>query len=124
MWRVGVILSGYLRPGDLHAFRTHAAPDPHAQAPKDPAEAIGAGINTWRAFTLGLPLRLAAETIRFTSRRLQAQADHLAALAGCSSLNDALNVQTAFVTKGMADCRKEATTLSHDVTETAFAKAA
>lgn len=98
----------------------------HIQTPTaaDPAELIKTGIGTWRAFAVDLPLRIAAETMRFTGHRLQAQADHLAALAGCGSLKDAVELQTAFLTKGVADYKTEATTLSHDVTEAAFAKAA
>src|SRR4051794_38387794 len=105
----------------MHSGHT---PHPHAHVPGDPTVALGAGLTTWRTLAVDLPLRLAAETMRFTGRRLQAQADHLAGLVRCGSLNEAVELQTAFVTKGLTDYQKEATTLSHDVTETAFAKAA
>ncbi|AWN42783.1 hypothetical protein [Methylobacterium durans] len=104
----------------MHSERTTHI---QASAPTNPTEAIKTGIGTWRAFAVDLPLRLAAETLRFTGHRLQAQADHLAALAGCGSLMDAVELQVAFLTKGVADYQ-EATTLSHDVTEMAFAQAA
>lgn len=99
--------------------RTHI----QASAPADPTETIKTGIGIWRAIAVDLPLRLAAETLRFTGHRLQAQADHLAALAESGSLKDAVELQAAFLTKGVADYQ-EATTLSHDVTKMAFAKAA
>ncbi len=90
----------------------------------DPAAAFGAGLTAWHGIAVDLPLRLAAETIRFASRRLQAQAEHLTALARCGSLKDAVALQTTFMTTSVSDYGKEATTLSHDVTEAAFAKAA
>ncbi|WP_336489545.1 phasin family protein [Methylobacterium nigriterrae] len=90
----------------------------------DPAEVIKTGIGTWRVFAIDLPLRIAAETMRFTGYRIQAQAEHLAALAGCGSLQAAVELQAAFLTKGVADYQTEATTLSHDVTEAVLAKAA
>ncbi|MBP1179912.1 phasin family protein [Methylobacterium sp. PvR107] len=89
-----------------------------------PAEALKTGIGIWRAFAVDLPLRVAAETMRFTSRRFQARADHLAALAACASLKDAFELQTAFVTKSMAEYQAEAATLSHEVSEAAALKAA
>ncbi|MET0367667.1 MAG: phasin family protein [Methylobacterium sp.] len=97
---------------------------PHAQSSIDPVETFGKGLNAWHTVIFGLPLRLAAETVRFTGRRLQAQADHLAALAQCGSLKDAVSLQTAFVTKGVSDYRDEAATLSQNVTETTFPRAA
>lgn len=95
-----------------------------SQAPSSAAETLGIGLTTWHAFTVDLPLRLTAETMRFASRRLQAQAEHLAALTRCGSLMDLVELQTTFVTQGVSDYRDEATTLSHDLQETAFAKAA
>ncbi|KQT53359.1 hypothetical protein ASG52_04330 [Methylobacterium sp. Leaf456] len=96
----------------------------HVQAPSGAAEALGTGLTTWHALAVELPLRLTAETMRFASRRLQAQAEHMSALTRCGSLMGLVELQTAFVTKGVSDDRQEATTLSHDVQETAFAKAA
>lgn len=89
-----------------------------------PADAIKVGIGTWRAFAVDLPLRIAAEAMRFTSRRLQARADHLAELSACGSLKNAFELQAAFVTKSLADYQAEATTLSHEVTEATSVKAA
>lgn len=97
---------------------------PHDRISESPADTLAAGLTTWRTLAIDLPLRLSAETLRFTGRRLQAQADHLAALAGCASFKDAVELQAAFLTEGVSDYRKEATTLAHDVTEVAFAKAA
>jgi hypothetical protein len=102
----------------------HSGHTIHPHAPAETAETIGAGLNAWRTLAIDLPLRLAAETMRFTGRRLQAQADHLAALARCGSLKDAVELQTTFATKGLSDYRMEATTLSQDVTRAAFPKAA
>ncbi|MDP4003327.1 phasin family protein [Methylobacterium sp. NEAU K] len=95
-----------------------------AQISTDPAEAVGAGLNAWQTVAFGLPMRLAAETLRFTGRRLQAQADHLAALARCGSIQKAVELQTTFVADGVSDYREEATTLSRDMTRSAFPKAA
>ena len=92
--------------------------------PPPPADARKAGIGFWRAFAIDMPLRIAAETMRFTSRRLQARADHVAALAGCGSLKDAFELQATFVTESLAAYQAEATTLSHEVTRAASLKAA
>jgi len=92
--------------------------------PADPATVIKAGVGTWRAFAIDLPLRIAAETIRFAGHRFQAQAEHLAALAACGTLKDAVELQAAFLTKGVADYQTETATLSHEVTEAALARAA
>lgn len=89
-----------------------------------PTDAIKSGIGIWRAFAVDMPLRVAAETMRFTSRRLQARADHLAALAGCGSLKDAFELQDAFVTQGLAEYQAEAAWLSHEFTEATSLKAA
>ncbi|MHB2210831.1 phasin family protein [Methylobacterium sp. CM6257] len=97
---------------------------PHPEGPTNPAEAFGVGLNAWHSLAIGLPLRIAAETIRFTGRRLQAQADHLAALARCGSLKDAVELQTTFLTESVSDYRAEATTLSQDVNAAAFPRAA
>ncbi|KQQ21409.1 hypothetical protein ASF53_23530 [Methylobacterium sp. Leaf123] len=104
----------------------HSEQVTHNQAPTsaDAAEVIKTGIGTWRIFAVDLPLRLAAETIRFTGHRLQAQADHLAALALCRSLQAAVELQASFLTESVADYQTEAKTLSHDAAEVAFAKAA
>lgn len=104
----------------------HSEHATHVQtpAPAHPAEAIKSAIGTWRTLTIDLPLRMAAETMRFTGHRLQAQADHLTAMVGCGSLKDAAEIQAAFLTKGLADYQTEAAALSHDVTVAALAKAA
>jgi hypothetical protein len=89
-----------------------------------PAEAFEAGIGTWCTLAVDLPLRIAAETLRFTSRRLQAQADHFAALGGCGSLKAAVALQTTFLTQGVAAYQAEAITLSQEVAEESSEKAA
>ncbi len=105
----------------MHA---HHATNASGLAHADPADTLVTGLSTWRALVIDLPLRITAETMRFTSRRLQAQADHLAALTRCGSLESAVALQAEFVTKGVSEYQKEATSLSHDVTEVAFAKVA
>lgn len=90
----------------------------------DTVGAIEAGITTWRSIAVDLPLRVAAEAMRFTGRRLQAQADHLAAMTRCGSLKAVVDLQATFLRQGVADYQTEATTLSHDVAAAAFAKAA
>lgn len=103
----------------------HSEQVTHIQVPTpdDAAEVSKIGIGTWRTFAVDLPLHLAAETIRFTGHRLQAQADHLAALASCRTLQAAVELQASFLTKSVADYQTEVKTLSHDAAEVAFAKA-
>jgi hypothetical protein len=104
----------------------HSEQVTHIQVPTPAgaAEVIETGIGTWRTFAVDLPLHLATETIRFTGHRLQTQADHLAALAACRSLQAAVELQAGFLTKSVADYQAEAKTLSHHAAEVAFAKAA
>jgi hypothetical protein len=97
---------------------------PHTEGTVNPIETVAAGLNAWQSFAFGLPLRLAAETMRFTGQRLQAQANHFAALARCGSLKDAVELQTTFLAKSVSDYRTEATTLSQNVNEAAFPRAA
>jgi len=92
--------------------------------PLDTVGALEASIAMWRGLAVDLPLRVAAEAMRFTSRRLQAQADHLAAMARCGSLKAVVELHATFLSEGVADYQAEATTLSRDVADAAFAKAA
>lgn len=104
----------------------HGKHPTHGPAPTlaEPTDAFATGLGTWRMLTIDLPLRVAAETMRFTGRRFQAQADHYAALAKCGTLQGALALNAEFLTKGVSDYQKEATSLSQDVTESTFAKVA
>lgn len=102
----------------------HTAHPSRPEFPTDSTAPLAAGLTVWYAPTIDLPLRLAAEAMRFAGQRLQAQAEHLTALARCGSLKDAVTLQTSFVTKGGSDYRSEASALSRDVAEATFAKAA
>ncbi|MGY2048255.1 phasin family protein [Methylobacterium sp. JK268] len=73
----------------------------------------------WRSFGIDLPLRLAAGILTFGSRRLQAQADHLAALGRCGSPAELLKEQSGFLTQALTDYQREAAVLSQNVVDTA-----
>jgi hypothetical protein len=95
-----------LRPAEARPAQAHADTDASA--------ALLAGLETWRAVAFGLPLRPTPEMMRFASRRLEAQAEHLSALGRCGSVKDAVNLQSAFLSQAVSDW-VEATTLSQDV---------
>ncbi len=73
----------------------------------------------WRSFGIDLPLRLAAEILTFGSRRLQAQAEHVAALGRCGSPAETIELQTDFLMKTFTDYQREADALSRDVVDIA-----
>lgn len=73
----------------------------------------------WRSFGIDLPLRLAAEILTFGSRRLQAQAEHVAALGRCGSPAETIELQTDFLMKTFTDYQREADALSRDVVDLA-----
>ena len=93
---------------------------PQEHAAKD----MSAALSGWRMMVFDLPLRLTSETLRFTSRRLAAQAEHLSALSRCTSLTDAVNLQTAFVKQAVSAYEEETATLSHDVQDAITVRAA
>ncbi|WP_336491893.1 phasin family protein [Methylobacterium nigriterrae] len=95
-----------------------------ARAETNTSAALLVSLETWRAVALDLPLRLSAEMMCFASRRLEAQAEHLSALGRCGSVKDAVDLQSASLSRAGSDYKAETTTLSQDVQETIRAKAA
>ncbi len=73
----------------------------------------------WRSLGVDLPLRLTAEILTFGSRRLQAQAEHVAALGRCGSPAETIKLQTDFLMKTFTDYQREADALSRDVVDLA-----
>ncbi|MFH6783296.1 MULTISPECIES: phasin family protein [Methylobacterium] len=73
----------------------------------------------WRSLGVDLPLRLTAEILSFGSRRLQAQAEHVAALGRCGSPVETIKLQTDFLMKTFTDYQHEADTLSRDMVDAA-----
>lgn len=80
----------------------------------DANEAMSAGMALWRSLA-HLPLTFTAEAMRFTSRRIQAQADHLAALDGCDPIDDVMKLQSGFFSQVASDYQAEAAIMSRDV---------
>lgn len=78
-------------------------------------------IPAWKSFGIDLPMRVASELLNFAGRRLQAQADHVAALARSGSAEEAFKLQVAFVTQTLSDYQREAGTLSQEVADGATA---
>lgn len=71
----------------------------------------------WWCSMMVLPLSMSVEAMRFTSRRLSAQADSLATLAQCRSLSDAATTQSRFAERLVADYRDETQTVVREVQE-------
>jgi predicted solute-binding protein len=71
----------------------------------------------WWCSMMVLPLSMGVEAMRFTSRRLSAQADSLATIAQCRSLSDAASAQSRFAERMVADYRDEAQTVAREVQE-------
>ncbi|MFO1236315.1 MAG: phasin family protein [Alphaproteobacteria bacterium] len=74
-----------------------AAQIPGAEAARD----------AWKT-ALSMPAALMAEAMRFSAARLNAQADHLAKLAGCGDLNEAAKLQSAFLSSALESYKEEA----------------
>ncbi|WP_051329323.1 hypothetical protein [Geminicoccus roseus] len=71
----------------------------------------------WWCSMMALPLSMSVEAMRFTSRRLSAQADSLAKLAQCRTFSDAATAQSRFAERMVADYRDEAQTVAREVQE-------
>ncbi|UHC17092.1 phasin family protein [Methylobacterium currus] len=107
--------------------RTTGTETPRTSGFGDMSTLLTTETKLWRSFGVDLPLRLAAEILSFGSRRLQAQAEHVAALGRCGSPTETLKLQADFVMKTLTDYQREADTLSRDVVDVAvpgFGKAA
>ncbi|RJF88573.1 phasin family protein [Oleomonas cavernae] len=89
-------------------------PNTEFTPPFDAFEASQQIIEFWRQAT-NLPLTIAIEGLRFSARRLRAQADHLALLAGSGDATAVLKEQTAFVEQTLADYRDEATVVAKEI---------
>ncbi|MGY2052616.1 phasin family protein [Methylobacterium sp. JK268] len=96
---------------------TSQGPNPASAAKA--AQGLFDGAQAWKAFGFDLPMRLSAEMLAFAGRRLQAQAEHVAALGRCTTAVEAVKLQTAFAARTLAEYQREAGTLSQGLVETA-----
>jgi len=78
----------------------------------------------WSASVLHLPLTVASETLRFTARRLQAQADHLATVNRCANVPEFMEAQTQFIRKASDDYGVETGRIMQEVRAVIESKAA
>ncbi len=101
------------------ASRTMGSETPRFAGFGDMSALLTTESKLWRSLGVDLPLRLTAEILSFGSRRLQAQAEHVAALGRCGSPAETLKLQADFVMKTLTDYQREADTLSRDVVDTA-----
>ncbi len=107
------------RTGDDHDFQDHRLRDAAGLRLRRHVRAADHGIQALAQFRRRLPLRLTAEILTFGSRRLQAQAEHVAALGRCGSPAETIKLQTDFLLKTFTDYQREADTLSGDVVDVA-----
>jgi len=77
----------------------------------DASEAMTTYAAFWKSSTVDLPLMLMSESLRFMSHRLQAQADHLATLARCRTVTEALESQAVFARTTVSDYAAETDTI-------------
>jgi len=69
-----------------------------------------------------LPVTLTTEMFRFAGQRLQADADHIAALYECRSIESYAEAQSKFVAQALSDYQNEAQTLLLDIQNTVSRK--
>ena len=100
--------------------RTTGSETPRVSGFGDMSALLTAESKLWRSFGVDLPLRLTAEILSFGSRRMQAQAEHVAALGRCGSPAETIKLQSDFVMKILTDYQREADTLSRDVVDAAM----
>lgn len=62
----------------------------------------------FRATAVELPLTLFAESLRFMGHRMQAQAEHLSAIARCRTPAEILEAQSSFTQTAVSEYRSEA----------------
>jgi Phasin protein len=84
-------------------------------AANDATNVLSSGLSAWRTYVLDLPMTLTAEAMRFASRRLEAQAEHLCALGRCASVTEAAKLQTDFLSRAATAYQDEAKVVSQDV---------
>jgi hypothetical protein len=92
-----------------------------ATSTESPASALAA---LWSASLLHLPLTVATESLRFTARRLEAQADHIAMLNGCTNVPEFMEVQSQFMRKATDDYGVETGRIMEEVRAAMANKAA
>jgi hypothetical protein len=78
----------------------------------------------WTGAFLRLPLTVAGETLRFTARRLQAQADYLTRVNHCSNVPEFMEAQSQFMRNATDDYGVETGRLMEEVRAAVTQKAA
>lgn len=63
------------------------------------ADAASAITAWWNSAFMRLPLTVAGETLRFTARRLQAQADYISRVNHCANVPEFMEAQSQFMRK-------------------------
>lgn len=81
----------------------------------DPANPAGTFTAWWNDAFLRLPLTVAGETLRFTARRLQAQADYLSHVNHCANVPEFMEAQSQFMRKATDDYGVETGRLMEEV---------
>ena len=88
--------------------------NPH-QTEADSLSMLKPSLEGWRAIAVDLPLTLTSDMMRFISRRMQAQAEHLAAVGRCRNVPEIIDVQSGFVSRAMLDYKHGTSVIADDV---------
>jgi hypothetical protein len=64
-------------------------------------------LNLWRN-AVGFPATIAADTLKFTARRLQSQSEYLTSIHQCASFPEMLNLNAEFIRQAVDDYGAEA----------------
>jgi hypothetical protein len=65
-------------------------------------------LNLWRSAVVDFPATIAADTLKFTARRLQSQSEYLTSIHHCASFPEMLNLNAEFMRQAVDDYGAEA----------------
>jgi hypothetical protein len=74
--------------------------------------------SAWQSAFVELPFAFAAEVLRFTAQRLQAQSDFFAGLETCHTVPEVMDAQSRFVRNAVGDYGSQTSKIISDIRDT------
>ncbi len=91
---------------------------PEARNPQDSSLKATPFQGAWQAAFFELPFAFAAEVLRFSARRLQAQSDFLAGLETCHTVPEVMDAQSRFMRNAVGDYGSQTSKIIGDIRDT------
>jgi hypothetical protein len=93
-------------------------PGPEARNAQDNSLNAPPFQTAWQSAFFELPLAFAAEALRFTARRLEAQGDFFAGLETCHTVPEVMDAQSRFVRSAVGDYGSQTSKIINDIRDT------